>query len=441
MIAGSILAARALAPVDQAIAHWRSFVAARQSWRRLSDLLRALPARQAAAGLAQARRRACQWKASLSYRPAARGSSSRMWLSGSRRGTALGIIGPSACGKSSLARALVGVWGPARGTIRLDGAALDQWPAEALGRHIGYLPQDVELFSGTVAQNIARFEAEPDPEDVIAAAKAAGVHELILRLPEGYETEIGEGGAALSAGQRQRIALARALYRDPFLVVLDEPNSNLDAEGEEALDQAILGVRARGGIVIVIAHRPSALAGVDQVLVMAQGRAQVFGPKDEVLAKMMQRPPRRRRRRLKVVAEPGRLCHERTYPDPATRASPAASWRSASTSIVLVVGLGGWAATTEFCRRRDRAGPARRRYQRQEGAAPDRRRRRRVAGARRRSGQGRRHRRAARRHPDPREPRHRHQGARRARGAPGARRGRARRRRYRRCSRRISSSG
>ena len=218
------------------------------------------------------------------------------------KGNALGIIGPSASGKSCLARALVGVWPAARGTIRLDGAALEQWPAEALGRHIGYLPQDVELFAGTVAHNIARFEPEPDPDGVIAAAKAAGVHEMILRLPDGYETEIGEGGVALSAGQRQRIALARALYQDPFLVVLDEPNSNLDAEGEEALTQAILGVRARGGIAIVIAHRPSALAGVDLVLVMAQGKAQLFGPKEEVLAKMMPRSAAAATP-LKVVAE------------------------------------------------------------------------------------------------------------------------------------------
>ena len=165
-----------------------------------------------------------------------------------------------------------------RGKVRLDGAALDQWDPEALGRHIGYLPQDVELFAGTVAENIARFEPEPDAEAIIAAAKAAGVHELILRLPDGYDTQIGEGGAALSAGQRQRIALARALYGDPFLVVLDEPNSNLDAEGEQALTQAILGVRARGGIVVVIAHRPSALAGVDLVLMMADGQAAGLRP-------------------------------------------------------------------------------------------------------------------------------------------------------------------
>ena len=214
-----------------------------------------------------------------------------------KSGQGLGIIGPTASGKSSLARALVGVWYPARGKVRLDGAALEQWSAEELGRHIGYLPQDVELFAGTIAENIARFEPDAKPEAIIAAAKAANVHELILRLPEGYETEIGENGQTLSAGQRQRIALSRALYNDPFLVVLDEPNSNLDAEGETALTQAILGIRARGGIAIVVAHRPSALAGVDTVLVMGNGRAQSIGPKDEVMRKLLQPAPSLSRRR------------------------------------------------------------------------------------------------------------------------------------------------
>jgi ATP-binding cassette subfamily C protein len=200
-----------------------------------------------------------------------------------KSGSALGIIGPSASGKSSLARALVGVWRPVRGSVRLDGAALDQWSPEALGRHVGYLPQDIELFEGTIAQNIARFEPDPDPEAIIRAAEQAGVHELIVRLPQGYETRIGEGGMALSGGQRQRLGLARALYGEPFLIVLDEPNSNLDGEGEQALTSAIAGVRARGGIAVVIAHRPSALAAVDQVLVMANGEAKALGPRDEVL--------------------------------------------------------------------------------------------------------------------------------------------------------------
>ncbi len=180
-------------------------------------------------------------------------------------------------------RAIVGVWPAIQGKIRIDGAALDQWSPDALGPHIGYLPQDMELFAGTVAENIARFEPDAPSESVIAAARAANVHELILALPNGYETPVGDAGNALSAGQRQRIGLARALYGDPFLVVLDEPNSNIDREGDEALTKAILGVRARGGIVVVVCHRPSALAGVDTVLVMLAGRQQAFGPKEQVL--------------------------------------------------------------------------------------------------------------------------------------------------------------
>jgi ATP-binding cassette subfamily C protein len=202
-------------------------------------------------------------------------------------GSAVGVIGPSQSGKSSLAHALAGIWPPAQGTVRLDGATLDQWSPEELGHFIGYLPQDVELFEGTVAQNIGRFEAEIDPTALIAAGKAAGVHELVLALPQGYDTPVGGRGMAVSGGLRQRIALARALYRDPFLVVLDEPNSNLDADGEEALTRAIHGVRARGGIAVVLAHRPSALAAVDHVLFMRQGRAQAFGLKDEVLRRVL----------------------------------------------------------------------------------------------------------------------------------------------------------
>jgi ATP-binding cassette subfamily C protein len=219
-------------------------------------------------------------------------------------GNGLGVIGPSGSGKSSLARLMVGVWSPARGRIRLDGAALDQWSTETLGKHIGYLPQDVELLAGTVAQNIGRFAETMDAKAVIAAATAAGVHDLIVGLPEGYETQVGEGGTSLSAGQAQRIALARALYGDPFLVVLDEPNSNLDAEGDEALAKAIMGVRARGGIAVVVAHRPSAIAAVDLLLMMNHGRAQAFGPKDEVLSRVLQREPAAPRA-LKVVPEPG----------------------------------------------------------------------------------------------------------------------------------------
>jgi ATP-binding cassette subfamily C protein PrsD len=208
-----------------------------------------------------------------------------------KAGMGLGIIGPSASGKSSLARMLVGVWPTWRGKVRLDGAALEQWLPDDLGSHIGYLPQDVELFAGTVAQNIARFHADPKPEDVVRAAMAADVHEMILRLPQGYETQVGESGASLSGGQRQRIGLARALYGNPFLVVLDEPNSNLDNEGEHALTRAILGVRERGGIVVVIAHRPSAMAGVDHILILDEGVVRKFGTKEEVLSSVLRPVP------------------------------------------------------------------------------------------------------------------------------------------------------
>jgi ATP-binding cassette subfamily C protein len=223
-----------------------------------------------------------------------------------KAGNGLGIIGPSGSGKSSLARLLVGVWRPARGRIRLDGAALDQWSPDSLGKHIGYLPQDVELLAGTVAQNIGRFSDPLDPQAIIAAANAAGVHDLIVGLADGYETQVGEGGTALSAGQAQRVALARALYGNPFLVVLDEPNSNLDSEGDDALGRAIMSVRSRGGIVVVVAHRPSAIANVDLLLMMNQGRAQTFGPKDEILSRVLQqREGAVASRSLKVVPEVG----------------------------------------------------------------------------------------------------------------------------------------
>ncbi|MFC5068075.1 type I secretion system permease/ATPase [Flaviflagellibacter deserti] len=290
MIAGSILMARALAPVELAISQWRSFVAARQSWKRLQGLLNAIPEASEPVELPAPK----NWLRveNLSVVPpgaasfAVRDASFQL-----RAGNALGIIGPTASGKSSLARALVGVWAPARGSIRLDGATLDQFAPSILGRHVGYLPQDVELLDGTIAENICRFDPQAKAIDVIAAAKAAGVHDLIVHLPGGYQTVIGESGASLSGGQRQRIGLARALYRDPFLVVLDEPNSNLDTAGEEALTQAILDARTRGAIVVVIAHRPSALIGVDMILFMQDGHGGPFGPKEEVLPKILKPTP------------------------------------------------------------------------------------------------------------------------------------------------------
>ena len=303
IIAGSILSARALAPVDLAIANWRFFVAARQGWHRLTELLLMLPAQIEPMALRPPSKTLTIENASV-VPPGGDKIIIQDVSFALQSGNGLGIIGPSGSGKTSLARMLVGVWQPVRGRICLDGAALGQWSSESLGRHLGYLPQDVELLSGTVAQNIGRFSESLDPETVIAAATAAGVHDLIVGLPQGYETQVGEGGAALSAGQAQRIALARALYGDPFLVVLDEPNSNLDAEGDEALSRAIMGVRTRGGIVVVIAHRPSAIASVELLLIMNHGRAQAFGPKEEVLSRLLPREGAATRP-LKVVPELG----------------------------------------------------------------------------------------------------------------------------------------
>jgi ATP-binding cassette, subfamily C, type I secretion system permease/ATPase len=302
IIAAAILVARALAPVDLAIANWKGFLAARQSWQRLSELFMLLPAHETPMALPAPSTSLVVEQVSV-VPPGGRSPVVKDVSFTLASGQGLGVIGPSASGKSSLIRVIVGAWQPAQGRIRLDGAALSQWSPEALGPHMGYLPQDVELFSGTVAENIARFEPEAVPEDIIAAAQAASIHDLIVALPQGYETEIGEQGQVLSAGQRQRIALARALYREPFLVVLDEPNSNLDAEGEAALTQAILGVRNRGGIVVVVAHRPSALAGADLILGMANGRAASFGAKDEVLSQILAKKPPMKRQPLEVVPD------------------------------------------------------------------------------------------------------------------------------------------
>jgi ATP-binding cassette subfamily C protein len=289
MIATSILSARALQPVEQIVANWRGVVASRQAWQRLGPLLAATAAGPAPMALpAPASSLSVEGLAVVP--PGANRAAVTQVNFALAAGSGLGIIGPSGAGKSSLVRALVGAWAPAAGHVRLDGADLDQWDRDLLGRHIGYLPQDVELFAGSVADNIARFSAGDDSAAVVAAAQAAGVHDTILRLPAGYATEIGEGGAQISAGQRQRIALARALYGDPFLVVLDEPNSNLDAEGEAALARAVVGIRRRGGIVILVAHRPSALEGVDHVLALINGAVFGFGGKDEIFRRVLPRP-------------------------------------------------------------------------------------------------------------------------------------------------------
>ncbi len=290
IIAVSVASARALAPIEIAIANWRGFVAARAAASRFEKVQASLPPLQEPLKLPTP-------SASLAV------EGLTVTIPGSQRvvmsqasftlsaGQVLAVIGPSAAGKSSLARAITGIWTPARGSVRLDGASLDRWSIEDLGRSVGYLPQDVQLFDGTISENIARFEDNPEPARVLAAAEAACVHQLVLKLPSGYETQIGEGGESLSAGQRQRVALARALYGDPFLVVLDEPNSNLDAEGEEALNAALKSVKQRGGIAVVIAHRPSVLAAADLVAVVGGGQITAFGPKDEVLRKALRQVP------------------------------------------------------------------------------------------------------------------------------------------------------
>lgn len=286
IIASSILLGRSLAPVDAAIANWRGFAAFRQSYSQLATALAAFPDRDEHMELPRPQAELAVEDLTIAppgqQKPTVANVSFRL-----AAGTGMAVVGPSGSGKSTLVRALVGVWQPLRGTVRLDDASLDQWDQEQLGAHIGYLPQDVELFDGTVADNISRFGGKGDAKGVLAAAKAAGVDKMILRLPNGFQTRMGEGGTALSAGQRQLVGLARALYGDPFLVVLDEPNSNLDVDGDTALAGAILAVRRRGGIVIVVAHRPSALTNIDRVLVMSNGMLHAFGSREEVLANVI----------------------------------------------------------------------------------------------------------------------------------------------------------
>ena len=285
MIAATILLGRALAPVETLVAGWRSLVDARSARRRLDELLQDTRASEPHTELPAPKGRLEVEKLVFGLRDKAilRGVSFKL-----EPGEALALVGPSASGKSTLARLLVGVWKPLAGAVRLDGADVSAWPRAALGPHIGYLPQDVELFGGTVAENIARL-GEPESGEVVRAAHRAHVHELILRLPKGYDTEIGEGGQALSPGQRQRIALARALYGNPRLVVLDEPNSDLDSDGEEALLRTLQGLKNAGVTIVIIAHRPSLLRGADKMLVLREGMVDRFGSRAEVMERITAR--------------------------------------------------------------------------------------------------------------------------------------------------------
>lgn len=286
MIAGSIIMGRALAPVEQMIGAWKQLVSARQSRRRLAAHLSAPRLRPPGIPLPAPSGRLVAERVAYAA-PGGSGTIIKGVSFALEPGESVAVIGPSAAGKTTLVRLLIGVLEPAAGTVRLDGADVYTWLREDFGRHVGYLPQDVELFDGTVIENIARM-GEPDPDAVFEAAKRAGCHEMILALPKGYETEIGDGGVFLSGGQRQLIGLARALYRAPKLVVLDEPNSNLDGEGEAALLRALATLKAEGTTVVLVSHRPNLVQGVDKVLVLREGMVEMFGPRIEVLKRLIQ---------------------------------------------------------------------------------------------------------------------------------------------------------
>ncbi len=298
IIAASVASARALAPIDLAIGNWKSVVAARTAFGRLKETAMAL-----ADGGEPMELPAPTSSLKVENITVAAPGSGRVLLSEVnfelKAGQALGIVGPSGGGKTTLVRALTGIWPVLRGSVRLDDAELTQWDDEALGQYVGYLPQEVALLDATIEENISRLQEEPDARAIVEASRAAGVHEMIVRMPDGYRTELGPLGVSLSGGQRQRIGLARAVYGSPFVVVLDEPNSNLDGEGEAALTAAIEGIKGRGGIVVVIAHRPSALAAVDLVAVIQNGKLSAFGPKEEIIGNAARReapaaePPRK----------------------------------------------------------------------------------------------------------------------------------------------------
>ena len=282
MIAGSILMGRALAPIDLMIGTWKGFISARDQYKRLNDLLRQIPADKEHMLLPNPEGRIQLENAVVvppgSKLPVLKGINMVI-----EKGDIVGVIGPSGAGKSTLARAILGIWPTTNGAIRLDGAEIFNWDREHLGGFVGYLPQDIELFEGTISENIARF-GDMNPEQVVTAAKMADVHELILRLPDGYDTVIGVTGGNLSGGQRQRIGLARALYGNPVLVVLDEPNSNLDDQGEAALEKALLQLKQKHTTVLIITHRNSVLSKVDKLLILNEGVLAVYGPRDQVIA-------------------------------------------------------------------------------------------------------------------------------------------------------------
>jgi PrtD family type I secretion system ABC transporter len=284
MFAASIMMGGALQPVEQAVGQWKGFQTARGAWGRIEQLLTAVPQPAERTPLPAPKGAVLAEGVSVTA-PGRQHVILKNVSFGISAGEVLAIVGPSAAGKSTLARALVGVWPIAAGAVRLDGSDLRHWEPERLGPFIGYLPQDVELFGGTIGENIARFKSA-NPEEIRAAAAFAGADKLIEELPKGYDTEIGEGGMTLSAGQRQRVGLARALFGNPKLIVLDEPNANLDVAGDEALGEAIRRLKARRITTVLVTHKPSLVSDADKMLVLADGAVKLFGPKDQVLAEL-----------------------------------------------------------------------------------------------------------------------------------------------------------
>jgi ATP-binding cassette subfamily C protein len=286
MIAGSILMGRALAPIEQAIGQWALVQRASKGWENLTALLSEVPVEQPRTALPRPRAVLLAEQVTV-VPPGQQQASLRMVSFVLNPGQAMGVIGPSGAGKTTLARAITGVWRAAGGKIRLDGASLDQYDPDVLGQHIGYLPQRVQLFDGTIAENIARLSLQPDDAAVVKAAQKAAAHEMILAFPDGYDTRVSANGGRLSGGQLQRIGLARAMYGDPVILVLDEPNSNLDNEGSQALNVAIKQMKADGGAVLIMAHRPAAIQECDLLMVLEGGARKAFGPKDDILREMV----------------------------------------------------------------------------------------------------------------------------------------------------------
>ena len=286
MMAGSILLGRALAPIDQMIGSWKGFVSARVQYQRLNETLDKLNAEPERMSLPDPEGH-LQVEGLFVAPPGAKAAVIKNISFVTPAGSIVGIVGPSAAGKSTLARALLGIWPPQHGVVRLDGADISAWDKQKLGPHLGYLPQDIELFEGTISDNIARF-GKIEPDKVVLAARTAGVHEMILQLPDGYDTVIGSEGLNLSGGQRQRIGLARAVYGSPRLIVLDEPNSNLDEVGERALGVALQKMKETGATVFIISHRPNVLSRLDRIMVLNSGTLTMYGPRDQVIAELAQ---------------------------------------------------------------------------------------------------------------------------------------------------------